>query len=321
YILDMPKDYASDYGIEIYGILEAEKGKRPREIAPLSLERYNVHDNELTDKVIEFIEDKAGSEKPFFVYYASNANQVFACPPDQRKEKYVDAENCQASQLAQHDKNVRRIVDKVVELGIEENTLIVWMSDNGPMYDYFPSAGYSWLRGAKGDVYEGGVRVPAIAYWPGMIEKHQDPIDLVHVTDWYTTAAHIAGRMRNIPRDRVTDGLDQSALLLFGEGASRRNYIYHYERGSDPKEWRNGMRLGAVRYGDIKNHVTKGEIYNIIRDPGEKALKRGGYLWASVPFSQMVIKHNELIKKYPNRVLEEKASPPKLDVIRLETED
>jgi arylsulfatase A-like enzyme len=122
--------------------------------------------------------------------------------------------------------------------GIAENTLVVWFSDNGPMYAFWPTSGYSWLRGAKCDVLEGGVRVPAMAWWPGMIEPNQDPVDIIiiHVTDLYSTAARIAGAMDKIPSDRVTDGIDQTALLLLGEGHSRRNYMFHY----------SGDHLGAV---------------------------------------------------------------------------
>lgn len=316
YQMDSPKDYTDQFGIEIHGILESRKGEKPKEVAPLSLERYNVHDDELTDKIISYIEDKADSNKPFFVYYASNANQVFACPPEHRGDKYVDKGNCQASQLAQHDANVKRLIDKVNELKIAENTLIAWMSDNGPMYVYFPSSGYSWLRGQKGDVYEGGVRTPAIAYWPGVIEPGQDPIDLIHVSDWYTTAARVAGALDRIPNDRVTDGIDQTAYLFNGEGASRRNYIFHYERGSDPKNQRQGMRLGAIRYNDIKLHVNKGQFYNVMRDPGEKISNPNPYLWAIVPMKKMAVQHKQMMKKFPNRIQPEGAQPAQLDLKR-----
>jgi len=303
YQMDAPKDYAGTFGIEIYGILEARKGGPIREVAPLSLERYNIHDNELTDKVLEFIEKESKADSPFFVYFASNANQVFACPQQERTQKYVDSGNCQAAQLAQHDKNVKRIHDKLRELKIEENTLLVWMSDNGPMYVYFPSAGYSWLRGQKGDVYEGGVRTPAIASWPGIIEPGQDPMNLIHVTDWYTTAARVAGAMDKIPDDRVVDGIDQTPTLFYGEEMPRRNYIFHYERGSDPKDLRSGMKLGALRYENIKYHVNKGEYYNIIRDPGEKFSSPDPYLWAIIPFAQIIERHKEQMTRFPNRIL------------------
>lgn len=317
YQLDLPAEYQEAFGIRLFGILESQKGGDIREVAPLSLERYNEHDNELTDKVIDFIEASTKSDKPFFVYFASNANQVFACPPAERTEKFVDRANCQAAQLAQHDRNVRRIYDRIRELKIEENTLFVWMSDNGPMYSFFPSAGYSWLRGAKGDVFEGGVRTPAIALWPGIIDEGQDPIDIVHVSDWYTTAARLAGVVKEIPDDRVVDGIDQTALLFSGEGASRRNYAFHYERGSDPKARRQGMRLGALRYGDIKYHVNRGEYYNIIRDPGEKMPSADAYLWAIIPMAKMIQGHRERMEQFPNRILPVTSEIPELKVRKL----
>ncbi len=69
--------------------------------------------------------------------------------------------------------------------------------------------------------------MPAIACWPGMIEPGQDPIDLVQITDWFTTMASLAGALDLIPGDRVIDGVDQTGLLLLGEGHSRRDYIFH----------------------------------------------------------------------------------------------
>lgn len=84
-----------------------------------------------------------------------------------------------------------------------------------------------------------------MACWPGMIAPDQDPNDIFHVTDLFTTATRIAGIKDKIPNDRVTDGIDQVALLLMGEGHGRRNYITHY----------SGAELGAVRYGNFKVHI------------------------------------------------------------------
>ena len=68
-----------------------------------------------------------------------------------------------------------------------------------------------------------------MAWWPGTIEPDQDPIDFIHVVDLYTTAARLGGAFRQIPGDRVTDGVDQTALLLNGDTHGRRDYVFVYE--------------------------------------------------------------------------------------------
>ncbi|MEZ5546734.1 MAG: sulfatase-like hydrolase/transferase [Pseudomonadales bacterium] len=306
YTLDMPKNYEQQTGIVIHGIQESRKGEKPREIGKLTLERYNVHEQELTEGILDFVEDNAKKDDPFFVYWASNANQVFFCPPEERNTKYVDKANCQASQLAQHDKNVKRLRDKLEQLDIAKNTLVLWVSDNGPMYQFFPAAGFSYLRGKKHQVYEGGVRTPAIAWWPGVIAAGQDPIDLVHVTDWYTTIAQIAGATKLMPGKRIIDGVDQTSLLLNGEGYSRRDYVFHYEYQFFNKE--SGSRLAAVRWKDTKLHLKQPvEIYNIMRDPKEEFSMRAKYLWAVIPMRKMVYEHQNMMEKFPNRKIKETA--------------
>lgn len=311
YELDIPSDYQRRYDIPLHGIQESRREEAPRELAKLSLERYNVHENELSDGVLKFIEESAKSGRPFFAYYASNANQVFFCPPEDRRGEHVDASNCQAAQLAQHDKNVQRIRDKLEQLEIARNTLLVWASDNGPMYSFFPSAGFSYLRGHKHQVYEGGVRTPALAWWPGVIEPGQDPVDLVHVTDWYTTIARIAGASDRMPRDRIIDGVDQTALLLNGEGHSRRDYLFHYiyPFGATGQ----GAFLAAVRQGDIKLHLSRpAEIYNIMRDPKEEFSQVPKYLWALVPLRKLVLEHQMAMESFPNRKMTEDFAPKPL---------
>ena len=178
---------------------------------------------------------------------------------------------------------------------IAENTLVVWVSDNGPMYDFYPITGYSWLRGAKGETLDGGVRTPGLAWWPGMIAAGQDPMDIIHVMDWFTTLARIGGVKANIPNDRITDGIDQTALVLNGEGYGRRDYMFHY----------NGRRLEAVRMGDLKMNLSgaalKPEIYHMIRDPGEKHPGGAAYLWAIAPFKNLIRSHMMMSQRFPHR--------------------
>lgn len=278
-----------------------EKGKSrkpiPAEAGKLGLKRQEAFENESIKQITGYVKDKAKSDKPFFIYWASYALQIHGS--EQFKDApHVDRANAQASFMVLHNKHVNQLLDTLKQEGIAENTLVVWWSDNGPMYAFWPTSGYSWLRGAKGDILEGGVRVPGMAWWPGMIEPDQDPVDIIHVTDLFTTAARIGGAMKNVPRDRVTDGIDQTALLLNGEGHGRRNYMFHY----------SGDHLGAVRYEDFKIHLKTAhgglpgiDFYNVMRDPGEKygALYPG--LFAVAPLQNHIKHHMMLIRKYPHR--------------------
>ena len=82
--------------------------------------------------------------------------------------------------------------------------------------------------GGKGSFFEGGVRVPAFASWPGVIEKESVVGDIIHVSDLFKPFAGIGGATQYIPTDRVIDGIDQTALLINGDGHSRRDYVHIY---------------------------------------------------------------------------------------------
>lgn len=300
HFFDFPGEekYKELYDIPLEGIFQGKKGEGRKEVAKINGKAMEELEEKSAEQIIAFIKDKGKSDHPFFIYWATEAQQIASSPKEYRFEEYVDSRNNQAAQLGQHNKNLRKILDALREEKIAENTLVVWISDNGPMYAFWPNSGYSWLRGGKGEVYEGGVRIPAMAWWPGMIEPGQDPIDLIQMTDLFTTAARLGGVTDKIPSDRVTDGIDQTAFLLFGEGYSHRNYIFHY----------NGNHLGAIRLNDIKLHIkgTGGSIpeietYNILRDPGEKFGKLYPYLWMVQPAQDAVKGHMSMIGKFPNR--------------------
>jgi arylsulfatase len=251
-------------------------------------------------QITAYIKDKGKDTKPFFIYWATYTQQLQGSKAHQN-DKHVDKVNAQASMMAAHNAHLRQLFDTLEAEGIAENTLVIWISDNGPMYAFYPNSGYSWLRGGKGDVLEGGIRVPAMAVWPGMIEPNQDPMDVLHLTDLFTTAARLGGALDNIPDDRVTDGVDQTALLLLGEGHGRRNMIFHYSGGV----------LGAIRYEDFKVHITEGhgglpgmEFYNVMRDPGEKYGQLYPGLFAVTPIQITLRKHMKMIQKFPHRVSE-----------------
>jgi len=295
------KAYKADAGISLApGFYRARADQKRRPVGKISQKGLADFEQECYSQIIAYVKEKARSERPFFIYWATYTQQV-AGAPEYQDTAHVDRANPQASFMVRHNDHVQNLLDTLRKEKIAENTLAVWISDNGPMYGFWPIAGYSWLRGAKGDVLEGGVRVPAMAWWPGMIAAGQDPVDVIHVTDLYTTAASIAGAVSEIPSDRVTDGIDQTALLLLGEGHGRRKFMFHY----------SGGHLGAVRWGDIKMHILSGgahgglppmKTYNVMRDPGEKFGKMYPYLWTVTPFQNLIKSHKLMIRKFPHRV-------------------
>ena len=288
-----------DLGIAGY-VGERGKGRKPIEgvAGILGEQRQEAFETESIRQITAYIKDKANSDKPFFIYWASYAQQVSGSK-EFKDAPFVDHANAQSSFMAMHNAHVRQLLDTLQQEGIAENTLVVWWSDNGPMYAFWPTSGYSWLKGGKGGVTEGGVRVPAMAWWPGMIAPDQDPVDMIHLTDLYTTAARLAGATGGIPSDRVVDGVDQTALLLLGEGHSRRNYMFYY----------SGPKLAAVRWMDIKALIEGPghgglpgiTMCNIVRDPGEKYCSMYPYLWTVSPFQTLVKSHLAMLEKFPNR--------------------
>jgi len=285
-----------NFPYETGGVMKAKKGESMEIVYQLSMEKYNTYDTEVADNVIEFIKRRANEENPFFVNYWGKGNHFWGAHPDFRD---TPAGTNTAAQMTEHDYNVGRVIKTLIDEGIAENTLVIWSSDNGPMYTVHPHGGYSLLPGQKGQTLEGGIRVPSIAWWPGMIAEDQDPMDLFHISDWYTTMVAVGGALDKIPGDRVTDGVDQSALLLFGEGKGRRDHIFHYNTG----------KLEAIRKDQIKLNIVPRnpkfhfyEVYNIYHDPAEKfpnEIKNG--MWAGPGMIKMIQDHKKLMQEYPNR--------------------
>ncbi len=299
------EEYKKRTGIDLtVGGYVGRKGEGRKPIqgpaGKLGPDKQETFEAESIKQITAYIKEKAKDTKPFFIYWATYTQQLQGSTAH-HNDQHVDKVNAQASEMAAHNAHVRQLRDTLKAEGIAENTLVFWISDNGPMYAFYPNSGYSWLRGGKGDVLEGSVRVPAMAWWPGMIEPDQDPVDMLHLTDLFTTAARLGGALDKVPDDRVTDGVDQTALLLLGEGHGRRHMMFYY----------SGAVLGAIRYRDFKVHITEGhgglpgmDFYNVKRDPGEKYGQLYPGLFAVTPIQIIMREHMLMVKKFPHRVSE-----------------
>lgn len=156
------------------------------------------------------------------------------------KSKYGDS-------LVELDTRVGRIIDKVRELGIQDNTLILFTTDNGAWQDVYPDAGYTPFRGTKGTVREGGSRTPCIAWWPGKIKPGSRNYDILGSLDFMATIANLAGTP--LPKnDRegkpiIFDSFDMTPVLL-GTGKSKRTEWFYFTE--------NELSPGAARVGRFK---------------------------------------------------------------------
>ncbi|WP_234262361.1 arylsulfatase [Klebsiella aerogenes] len=195
---------------------------------------------------LEYLEANAKSSEPFFMSINFMKNHQPNMPdPDyigksMSKSKYADS-------MVEMDAHVGHIMDKLRELGIDKNTLVVWTTDNGAWQDVYPDAGYTPFRGTKGTDREGGSRVPAIAWWPGKIKAHSRNHDIVGGLDLMATFASVAGI--TLPtRDRagqpiIFDSYDISPVL-FGTGKDPRTSWFYFTE--------NELTPGAVRVGHYK---------------------------------------------------------------------
>jgi arylsulfatase len=173
------------------------------------------------------------------------------------------------------------------------------MADNGPMTHNGPPGMVETLyRGGKGDFLEGGVRVPAFARWPGVIDEGQIVGDIVHETDLFTTFANIGGATEHIPTDRIVDGIDQTSLLLNGDGFSRRDYVFIYTgdqlaatvKGRFKRDWRNALP-----------GLSGPEFYDLYNDPREVQGKLIPMFAAKPMFSIMKTRHLMMKSAYPDK--------------------
>lgn len=191
-------------------------------------------------EAMAFIEQSHEQEQPFFLYMAYDEAHIplFASPAFQNtslRGLYGDA-------MQEMDASIGTIVQKLVDLGIDDNTLVFFGSDNGPWQEQDLNGGSTGcLRGGKGDTWEGGVRSPTIAWWPGHVAPGSVNMDIGSMMDLLPTFCELAGVP--LPTDRIYDGV--SLVPALEETGPIPRDCYFYYRQHD---------LQAVRCGAFKAH-------------------------------------------------------------------
>lgn len=276
--------------------LEGKKGEQVSEWGEPTHDDYLKVDAECEKRTIDFIRKNAKEDNPFFVCYWPQMTSFIANP-----QKTTSGRSLLGDGFSKVDAFIGQVMDELKTLGIEENTLFVAMADNGPMI-HNPPPGLGMVEvmftGGKGDHTEGGVRVPAFAWWPGVIDANSVVGDIIHVTDLYTTFARIGGATEYIPEDRVIDGIDQTSLLLNGDTHSRRDYVHIY----------TGLKLAATVKAQYKQDWTvtipgmvTDSYFDLHNDIREKEALEVPLLHFNAAFVRMKERHLELKEKYPDK--------------------
>jgi arylsulfatase len=229
------------------------------------------------------------------------------------------------------DDNSGRVLQALRDLGIDKDTLVIWTADNGAWIDTWPDAGLQPFRGEKSSAFEGGVRVPCLAWWPGHIKPGSINNDIWTHMDWFPTVAGLAGLpapprhwVDNKGKPIVFDGIDLHESLLGTGPGTRDQFIYVNADGGF-----QGVRMGRFKalwtshdsWMGVSRQQTLPAIYDLLIDPFEQhdimmtgsapsndALRTSpgrsplhDHGWVFVELNQIVTDFFAELKEYPNR--------------------
>jgi arylsulfatase A-like enzyme len=293
-------------------LVAAKKGEDLREIKEITIPVMAQIDQDFADYSDGFIRRMAEDKKPFYLIHAFSKVHYDNYPAKGYAGKSPAAQVYKDA-VVEVDDIVGRLIKTLEETGQAENTFVFFTSDNGPEEDTWPDSGHTPFRGAKGSTWEGGVRVPVIAWWPGTIPAGRVSDGLFDLGDLFNTSLSLAGVTDKIPTDRYIDGIDQSSFLLADNGMSNRKSVYMYIqnkftalRWQEYKYHRYIVEVGDGEYtatGSIQNsklvEAAYGLPYNLYLDPKERKPIGIRKLWTVPIFGQEGARHMKTFVKYP----------------------
>ncbi|MFK7846035.1 MAG: arylsulfatase [Rhodothermales bacterium] len=317
-----PKDPEFHKKFAPRGVLHTYADGRMEDTGPLTSKRMENADTEFLNASLNFIETAHKEGKPFFVWHNSTRMHVWTHLSEKYKNK--SGYGLYADGMMELDDGVGALLDKLDELGIADNTIVVFSTDNGAEKFTWPDGGTTPFRGEKGTTWEGGFRVPQMVRWPGHIKPGTVINDIFSHEDWLPTLLAAVGEpdvkeklLKGHDAGGKTfkahlDGYNQMDLLT-GKGPGKRDEIFYFDAGGN---------LNAVRYRDWKAHFTIMEgaineayrktpswplIVNLRMDPYEVGPDSGMYIrnfyaetmFMFVPAQAGVAKFLETFKEFP----------------------
>ncbi len=310
------------------GVIHSYADGRIEDTGPLTKKRMETVDEEFLEAALGFMDRTHKQDKPFFLWF--NTTRMHVWTHLKPESKGVTGQGIYADGMAEHDGHVGQLLDKLDELGITDNTIVMYSTDNGAELMSWPDGGMIPFRGEKNTTWEGGFRIPMMVRWPGKIEPGQVSNEIISLEDWLPTLLAVAGepdiKEKLLKGHKVGDmtynvHLDGYNMLPYFTGKEkegpRQEMFYFTDDGS----------LSALRYGQWKLMFTEQrahgfdvwqeplvtlrvpKLFNLRRDPFERAdhetfgytLWRFERVFMLVPAAAYVGKFIGTFKEYPPR--------------------
>ncbi len=295
-------------GLEAPVVMEGREGTPAKVVREYDLEYRAVIDGDLTERAIDYIDRASKEESPFFLYLAYTATHYPVIPhPD---FDGATGNGPWADLLHQTDTYIGRVTAKLKELGIEDDTIVIFTADNGPEASPVGNANISRVPAAQGTAgpwrgtlftsLEGSLRVPFAIRWPGKIPAGSASNEIVHEMDLFPTLAAIVGGQ--VPHDRAIDGIDQSNFFLGRQPESNRDGLIVYQGdkiyGVKWGDWKVLFDENATIFSETKKYDTP-KIYNLLNDPAERENVLFPYTWVAEKALPQLTEHLASFKRYP----------------------
>jgi arylsulfatase len=290
----------SPYAVPEY-VYDGRKGEQPKKVKIYDSKLRPEIDREITDRAKAFIRRQAQAGKPFFAFLPYTQTHMPVVPSKAFRDKSGNGD--WGDVLMQIDAYTGELLDTVDELGIKDDTIFIFTSDNGP--EMLPGHnGWSgpW-RGSYFTGLEGSLRVPFIIRWPGNVPAGGVSNEIVHELDMFATFATLTGS--KVPTDRIIDSVDQSAFFLGKQEKSNRDgFIVYVGNDMFGVKWRNWkMMFKEVERGtDHKLTYDFPRFYNLYSDPKEEyplTKATAGHFWVRWPMSEILTDHMASLQKEP----------------------
>ena len=298
----------------------------------LTRKRMETFDQEVTAETLKWLNTAGKGDKPFFCWYNSTAIHIWSHSPKKYIQMAVDEgraeEDVTRAKMIEHDELVGLLLKKLDELGVADNTMVVYTTDNGNELMLWPDGGYAPFRGEKGTTWEGGVRVPCLVKWPGKIRPGNVSNGIQNHEDLFTTLAAAAG-LPNLKEELLQgkklgdttykvhlDGYNNIAHWVGQSEKSARREIFYYDETDLMAIRVDGWKIhiGVKHHGswfDEKSYPSVPYVVNLLMDPMEKMTpdsEEWGYvgkkflaqkLWAPTAATPFLAAHLKSLAEFP----------------------